>query len=425
MRTTVLVGVVGKALEGVTLVLLITLVPRLLGPAGYGSFAVALSIVTLGSAAAALGGPTWMSRFVPTVAAADRPALARALAFRSARWRLGVCTLAALVATALSLADPDRFGVLTCLFVVLALVLDVAATLVYQVSLALGGVALWSLRYPIQNGVLVIGVPALYAGFGSDGALAGIALSSGCVLALGLLAVVSPLRGTARTSPLPPGAAWFALIYGASGLFVQVLHRGGVVAVAVLAGSQVEAGFAAVSIGVALALTYVVWQAFTVDLPRLSASGEAGERADASIRRLAWLALALVVPVATAAAIALDRLVPALAGERYRGVGASLGPALAVVPLAPLTSAATQVSALRLRPLPRLLATAVGALVFLAAAVALVPGHAAAGAATALLLGTCALAAVGAAAFRDLLDRRFVAASFAAAGLVLGVSAWT
>ncbi|MBA3243588.1 MAG: hypothetical protein H0T61_00225, partial [Actinobacteria bacterium] len=70
-----LVGLAGKALEAVTLVLLITLVPRLLGPTDYGSFAVALSIVTLGSAASALGGPTWMSRFVPTVAAADRAGL--------------------------------------------------------------------------------------------------------------------------------------------------------------------------------------------------------------------------------------------------------------------------------------------------------------------------------------------------------------
>lgn len=424
MRASVLVSVVGKVLEGITLVLLITLVPRLLGPADYGSFAVALSIVTVVSAAAALGGPTWMSRFVPTVAEDDRPGLARALALRSARWRIGACLLAAVVATALSLADPDRFAVLTCLLVVLALTLDVAATLFAQVALAVGGVALWSLRYPVQNLVLVAAVPTLHAGFGTDGALAGIALASGSALALGLVYVLSRLRGSTKATTLPLGAARFALVYGASGLFVQLLHRGGVVAVAVLAGSQVEAGYAAISIGIALALTYVVWQAFAVDLPRLSGSGETDDGARAAIQQLAWLALTVVGPLAAISAVALDRLIPALAGERYRGVIASLGPALAIVPLAPLTSAVGQISALRLRPLPRLLATASGALVFLAAAIALVPGHTAAGASTALLLGTSAMAAIGAIAFRGLLDRRFVAASFAASLVVLGASEW-
>ncbi|MGI9112098.1 MAG: hypothetical protein ACR2GT_07885 [Gaiellaceae bacterium] len=416
-------GLAGKALEAVTLVLLITLVPRLLGPADYGSFAVALSIVTVGSAASALGGPTWMSRFVPTVAAADRPGLARALAGRSARWRIGVCALAAIVAVALALVDPGRFSPLTCVLVLLALVLDVAATLVYQMGLALGRVALWTLRYPVQNAILVAAVPAFHAAFGNAGALAGIALSAACALALGLV-VVSPLRGVVGSAAVPPGAARFALVYGASGFFVQLLHRSGIVLVALLAGSQAEAGFAAVSIGVALALTYVVWQAFALELPRLTGSGHASERADASVRRLAWLALTAAVPVTIVAAIALDRLVPALAGERYRGVGASLGPALAIVPLAPLTSAAAQISALRLRPLPRLLATAVGAVCFLLAAFALVPEHAAVGAVTALLIGTSATAAVGAVAFRDLLDWRFVVVSFAASLVVLGASEW-
>ena len=120
MRTTVLVGVVGKALEAVTLVLLFTLVPRLLGPSDYGSFAVALSLVTLASAASALGGPTWLSRFVPTVAVADRPGLARALAVRSARWRIGVCVVAALVATVLALGRPGPLQPLACFLVVLA-----------------------------------------------------------------------------------------------------------------------------------------------------------------------------------------------------------------------------------------------------------------------------------------------------------------
>jgi len=424
MRTTVLVGGVGKALEAVTLVLLFTLVPRLLGPSDYGSFAVALSLVTLASAASALGGPTWLSRFVPTVPVADRPGLARALAVRSARWRIGVCGVAALIATVLALADPERFDPVACFLVVLAITLDVAATLVYQVGLALGRIGLWSLRYPIQNAVLVAGVLVLHAGFGIEGAFAGIALSSGAALAVGL-AFVPPWRGPASATALPAGAARFAVIYGASGFFVQLLHRGGVVLVALLAGSQVEAGFAAISIGIALALTYLVWQWFALELPRLSAGEETRQRVEASVRSLAWFALWVAVPAALVAAVAFDQVITRLAGERFGGVDASLGPALAIVPLAPLTSAAAQLAALRLQPLLRLLAAAVGAGFFLGAAFILVPGQAALGATIALLLGSAAAAAVGAATYGNLLERRFVAASFLGTVLVLAVARWS
>ena len=424
MSRSVLVGVGGKMLEAVTLVLLITVVPRQLGPSDYGSFAVALSLVTLGSAASALGGPTLLSRFVPTVDVEARPGLARALALRSARWRATVCVFAASGGLGLWLYDPGRFRLLPTALVVVALVLDVAATLVYQVGLALGSAMLWSLRYPLQNGLLVALVPALYSVFGVDGALVGILVASGTVLGVGMALVASPQLGGRGSSDLPRGAVRFALVYGASGLFLQLLHRGGVLAVALLAGSQVEAGFAALSIGIALALTYVVWQAFTLELPRLSAGG-AGPTADTSVRRLAWLALWVMVPITAVAAAVLDRLVPALAGERYLGVKASLGPALAIVPFAPISSAAAQASALRLRPLARLAATSLGALVFVVSALLLVPDHGSVGATTALFAGTVAMSAVGAAAFPDLLGWRLAAASLAASCLVLGVAAWT
>ena len=195
--------------------------------------------------------------------------------------------------------------------------------------------------------------------------------------------------------------------------------------VAVLAGSQVEAGFAAISIGIALALTYLVWQWFALELPRLAAGGETRQLVEASVRTLAWFALWVAVPAAIVAAVAFDHVIPRLAGEQFGGVDASLGPALAIVPLAPLTSAAAQLAALRLQPLLRLLASAIGAAVFLGAAFVLVPGEAALGATIALLLGSAAAAAVGAATFGDLLERRFVAASFLGTLLVLAAARWS
>lgn len=76
------IATVGKLLELGSLVLLVTVVPRALGPELFGLFAVATSVVTLGSASLSLGGPMLMARFVPTVPGAERPSLARALALR-------------------------------------------------------------------------------------------------------------------------------------------------------------------------------------------------------------------------------------------------------------------------------------------------------------------------------------------------------
>ncbi|MGH3834213.1 MAG: hypothetical protein ACRDSF_00695, partial [Pseudonocardiaceae bacterium] len=61
----VLAGLAGKAAEAATLLLLATVVPRALGPADYGRFAVALTVVAIGSVAMTLGGATLLARYVP------------------------------------------------------------------------------------------------------------------------------------------------------------------------------------------------------------------------------------------------------------------------------------------------------------------------------------------------------------------------
>ena len=84
LRRPVVAGVVGKAAEAVTLVLLATVVPRLLGPADYGRLSVVLTLVAVGSVALTLGGATLLSRYVPAAPAQERAALARALTLRLA-----------------------------------------------------------------------------------------------------------------------------------------------------------------------------------------------------------------------------------------------------------------------------------------------------------------------------------------------------
>ena len=85
LRGPIAASVAGKTVEMATLILLATLVPRALGPSDYGRFAVALTIVTLGSLALTLGGPALVTRYVPGVPPDEQIPLARALGVRLAR----------------------------------------------------------------------------------------------------------------------------------------------------------------------------------------------------------------------------------------------------------------------------------------------------------------------------------------------------
>ena len=152
LRRPVVAGVVGKAAEAVTLVLLATVVPRLLGPADYGRLSVVLTLVAVGSVALTLGGATLLSRYVPAAPAQGRAALARALTLRLARNRIAPFALLATVAAVLAAAG--RVPPSAAAWVLLALALNVAATLALQADLGLGRAAAWSARYPVQNAVL-------------------------------------------------------------------------------------------------------------------------------------------------------------------------------------------------------------------------------------------------------------------------------
>lgn len=390
LRGPVLVGAGGKVAEAATLVLLATVVPRVLGPADYGRFSVALTVVTLGSLAMTLGGATTLSRYVPAAAPEDRPAVARALTLRLARNRAAVFAVAALAGAGLAVGTPAVFPPPVVACVVLALGLNVAATLVLQADLGLGRAAGWCLRYPVQNAVLVAVVLALHGGSGITGGAVAI-LAAGVAGAAVAAAASRSLRATpGRRVALPEGALRFGLLQAAGGALTQFVHRGGVLAVVVLTGSAVQTGFAALPIGIALAATYAVAQLFTVTLPALTARVD-GERA---LRRLAGLLLVPVAAGAVGATLVVDAVVPAVFGAAYADAAAAFVPAIAMVVLAPLNALAVQASALRLRPDAALYAGLAGAAAFVAVCLALVPGWGAAGATTAALAGTAVTALV-------------------------------
>ena len=421
IRAPVAGSLIGKAAEFVGLALLVTILPRVLGPERYGAFALALTIVLIASSSVGLGGPSLMARYIPTAPPEARPALARAMALRVAGGRLLATAAMFAVGFALVLADPGRFASAETAVVAVALVLDVTATLLLQVGLGLGMTWAWNLRWALQNAVLLGGTVLVVAVAGTSAAVAGVAIASGSACVLGLLVVAPVLLRAPPGARIPPGAVRFGILQGVSGVLVLVIHRGGVVAVALLAGSAAETGYAALAIGVALAVTYTIWQAFASELPRLAGWAESdAAQAEARARRLAWVVLLVPLPVLLAVTPFLDRLVPLVFGDGFGVAERSVGVALAAVPLAPMVALGTQLVSLRLQPGLRVLSSAVGAGAF-AVALAAVPPWGATGGALAFLAGTVTSALVVAVALRDAMTERFAIVSLAGAAMVLAL----
>lgn len=418
LRSVVGISIAGKAAELVTLVALAVLVPRVLGPADFGRFSVALTVVTIASVAMMLGGPTLLARYVPTAAPAQRAALARALTARLALGRAAQFAAVAVVAALLAVVGPSAFPADLTALVVLALGLSVVATLALQAGLALGRTAAWSARYPLQNAVLVVAVLVLYPLGGVTAAVGAITLSCAVSVGLGAVLAGSSLRGPGTAVALPAGAMRFAVLQAAGGALVQVAHRGGVVAVVLLTGSTVQAGHAALALGVALAATYAVVQAFTVALPRLVEQG-GGE---ATLRRLACAALAVVLPCALLAALLLGEAVPAVFGSGYAGAVDAFVPTLAMVVLAPINALAVQAAALRLRPEATLRSAVAGAVAFAAVALVAVAPLGATGGTAAALAGTTAAAVASIRLLPGAVGWPLAAASLGGAAAVLALA---
>lgn len=426
LRNAVLVGAVGKSLEIVTLLALAVVVPRALGATDYGRFSVALTIVTLGSLALTLGGPPLVTRFVPAVPVGERMALARALGGRLARTRTAILTPIVVVAAAASVVVPDTLPPAPTTIVLLALIVNVATTILLLLVLGLGRAGAWSIRYPLQNAALVVIAVCLYAVGGADGAIAAILLAS--LVAAGLAAVVSWPVLTADVEPpseLPEGALRFGALHGLGAAAMQFTHRGGVLAVAVLAASSAETGYAALAIGVALGATYAVLQLFTVALPHVLDDGFGADRSEELLRRLAGGLLAIVVGTAVVLAPVLDDVVPRVFGSDFGAASDAFGPALAIVVLAPLGALTVQLAAVRMRPEVALASGIAALIAFAVVAVVAVPQLGAAGGTAAGLAGVAGAGVTSCWMLRGAIGVRITVTSFGCAALVLVLAAVT
>ena len=390
-----------KAVEALTLVGLVLLVPRALGAADYGGFAVALAVATGVATATGVGGPALFARVLGPLAGAQRDEVAGALVRRLGAVRAMLVAVLAITGAAVVAAfAPGRVSALQAALVLAAVAFGTAATLTSQLALGLERTTAWSLRYPLENGVIVVGALALYPLAGLDGAILAIALGSIAALALGL-ATTGRTLGAHRGMPLPAATVRFARLQAAGGALTQTVHRGAAPACALLGVGAAATGHAAIAAGVAIAITYAAMQTTLVVLPG-AARALAGDpaRAEASLRRVAALAAVVVVPGCALLALAAEPLLVAGLGEEFRGAAPALRIALAAAALAPLWALATQLAALRERPEAVLVGAATGAAAFVAVAVVALPDGGASAAAAAMLAGVGATVAATFAALR-------------------------
>jgi O-antigen/teichoic acid export membrane protein len=398
-----LAGSVGaKALEALTLAGLVLLVPRALGPADYGGFAVALAVATGIATATGIGGPALFARVLGPLAGGERREVARALVRRLGAVRAVLVLAVVPVALVGALLAPGRVTLLQAALVLVAAACGVAATLLAQLALGLERTFAWSLRYPLENGVIVLGAVLLYPVAGLDGALAAIALGAVAALCLGLVAVgrVAGGRDVGRR-PLPEGVLRFARLQAVGGALTQVVHRGAAPACALLGVGGAATGHAAIAAGASLALTYAVMQTTLVALPgaaRAFSLDRAG--AEAALWRMARLAGVVVVPLCLCVALAAEPLLVFGLGEDFRDAAAPLRIALIGAALAPLWALSTQLAALRERPQDVVAGAAFGSLTFVVVAVLALPGGGADGAAAAMAAGVAATVAGTFAALR-------------------------
>ena len=108
-----------------------------------------------------------------------------------------------------------------------------------------------------------------------------------------------------------------------------------------------------------------------------------------------------------------------MTSTRSRRRAAAFGPALALLPIAPLAALANQMTALWLRPGVRAWTAAAGAATFVLVAALAVPAWGAAGASAALLASTVVIVILSALMFRQALTPSLVLVSLSGAALVL------
>jgi O-antigen/teichoic acid export membrane protein len=391
---------VWKALEYLGLAVFTVVLPRAMGPALFGRFAVVVSLVGVLSMASALGAQATLGRFVPEYRARGETSRIRALFTQLFALRVVV---AAGLATTLLLFHaqllPDSTLALGATaagaFLCVAL-----AMVTYHLLYGLNQLGRSLVHDSVARLALVGLVFALGGHRDLQRAAAALLLAELLLLVLGLVWTRSwfDIGAARRQRTELPHQLKFGLNFFGTNLLLLAVWRGGELAVVYLSGSTTEVAYYSIANAVALTMAMLIGQLMTLLLPQLTGlatsarTDEANRLIGAAVKYLTVLAFAFLLVVGSIG----PWIVVGVLGPAYEPVADNLRVlSLAVVPVALLRAAVT-VAMVRKAMSDALAMAGAGLLVFAVTAIVAVPGQASFGASLAAVIASAATAAVGA-----------------------------
>lgn len=370
--------------------LTVVLVPRLLGAEDYGRFAFLLSLSYLGQILGDFGTLDVFGRFVPGLAEAE----ARRLYMRTLAFKLPVSLVCGALTAAAALLLGDWVQPAWAVLVGLGVALHIVAWVPFQFALGLNQVGAWMTEQAWRQWTLLAGLLLLFPLLGFAGALLALLLMEAVFCGLGLI--------LARDHWLRADLHWDwdyfrPFVVAGFGFFLAnlaavALYRSGPVLVEALTGETAQAGYIDLAIGLFL-MAYVTVSQFGQSLiPTLSGYRAAGQAVE--LRRLLgnFMRIGLLITVLGTLAIWLlaGWAVPLVFGPEFAPAAEAMRWISLGMPLAVLAWSGNVMATVSGRGGVKFSASLAALLVFLAAALLLIPAQAAAGAAMALSLAVLA-----------------------------------
>ena len=304
------------------------IVPRLMGPAQYGQYALVMSLGIWSFALTDLGYSQILGRYVPVHALEPdgRNVLKLFGNLLLVRAVLGVAVSAAYLAgTILFLHDIDRVALLTVSVVVFVFSIS---DVIFQLFFGLNRAARWGVGNLLRRCLLVVCVPAGFLAGGLKGAAFGVLFTELTVLFMGVFWARDYFsrEGFRLDLPYLLPLLRFGLLFFMGGLLLTAFRNTGEAIVRVVSGDYAQVGFYGLSFSVYLAGDAGIGQmiqSFTPFLCSLAARKE-NDALRLWVERFLRGMTAIAVPVVFGAFMLADSVTPLVFGAAYQPVAANL-----------------------------------------------------------------------------------------------------
>lgn len=327
--------VVQRGLHVATAAVFGLLVPRLMGPEGFGRYALLTSVSMWFAMLSGMGAVSLMTRVVPQFMAADDTAGVGKLVTNMLALRVstGILTGAAYVAIVTALAaEIDRVAVI---LVAGAVFCRTVGNICFSLFLGLNRAARWGLGDLGRRMLTLAGVLVGYPIAGLRGACAGFLAANIIVLIAGILGARPYLRWAdldLRREYLAPFLK-IGTSFAVGNLLLALAQRSGETIVRLASDDYTQVGFFGAAYSAYVTGGHVLWQASIAFAPLLVTLQHREGPAAVSLwlgRLLKWMVVAAGL-VALATVLVADDLVPRLLGRAFTPAALNVRPLAASI----------------------------------------------------------------------------------------------